>query len=188
MRLPPSGIEPHRLFRLLAAPVVVLPLAYRLHFATDQPLAVCGLRAADVQAIRDDAEHLDPFTRQGATAAGIIAASLLSRGRPVFRSGREVMGLPHETFAGLSSAVMTGLGTISPLQGWSNIDAWLTALERGSRHPSNAGARETMRVAHDIVVGNRVVFNPRPDRYFGLPLCALTDGQLLAFRSCRQDL
>lgn len=146
------------------------------------------MRAADVQAIRDDAERLDPFTRSGATTAGIVAAALLSRGAPVFRSGREVMGLPCETFAGLSGAVMAGLGTISPLYGWSNIDAWLTALERGSRHPSNAAARETMRISHDITLGSKAFFLPRPDRFYGLPLCALTDGQLLAFRSCRQDL
>ena len=59
---------------------------------------------------------------------------------------------------------------------------WEMALEKGVKHASNA--TETMRIAscYDVAVGFAgVARHRRPDRYFGMPVADLTEGQALAF-------
>ena len=186
---PPPGVLPERLFRLLIGrPRPVLPIAYRFP-GISVPLSVRGLRGAELHEATDAAGDLDvEAIRSDATAAGIIAASLLAQGEPVFASAGDVLDLDESTFYGVRNAVLDALGIVSPIYSVSPHGLWLERLAKGAQHSSNHATASAMVSAHDVLLGAKAFFIERPHQFFGMPLADLTDGQLMAFRAARKDL
>lgn len=118
-------------------------------------------------------------TRARRRELGIVAAALCDeRGAPVFDSADDVGELDDNECERIVHAVRSVLDVISPTFATSDVRAWHSALVDG--------ARENMHTA--MVLGSCVeavgrIHVDRPDRYFGIPLGALTDGQHMAFRA-----
>lgn len=113
----------------------------------------------------------------------LIALSLLANGRQAFASADDVADLPDHVVLELGNALHGALRIVSPLYGRANSDAWGAVLR--------AGAAASQSIA--IPLGgsrddgpHRTA--PRPDRYFGKPLIALTDGQWMAYRAAASYL
>jgi len=184
---PPAGVAPERLFRLLVQrPRAEMPIAFRFA-GIDEPLAVRALRGPESSAQWPE-EGLPASVAEGRHLAGLIAAALRHRGAPVFETPEQASDLAPGEFYALAGAVVEALSVISPLLGRVDRDAWLTTLAKGAWHPSNRVDAEAMCLAHDVVLGSKVYYHPRPDRYYGAPLCELTDGQMLAFTAARKHL
>lgn len=84
--------------------------------------------------------------------------------------------------AGLAAAVWGGLHICSPIVGYCNSDDWLVVLRSGAQAGPNLYAASNAADSRDLVLGwSGRARMPRPDRYYGLPVCRLTDGQLLAY-------
>lgn len=80
----------------------------------------------------------------------------------------------------LAVAVTSGLNVVSPTMWRCNIDAWRMKLRKGAQHATNVADMMTMAESGEPTydLGTR---QWRPDRYYGAPLCDLTDGQILAY-------
>ena len=76
--------------------------------------------------------------------------------------------------------------TISPLRRSCNLDAWHDVLLKGAQHPANLSTAGSIYLSTDTLVAPRsLVHLSAPDRYFGLPLADLTDGQLMAYEAAK---
>lgn len=117
--------------------------------------------------------------------AGIVAASLWEGDRLAFATPEDIGRMPQREWTALLSASLTALCGVMPsraLCSEGQWKEWALALGKGAQHASNA--TETMRIATccDVVVGFAAVSRRRrPDRYFGMPIADLTEGQQLAF-------
>jgi len=187
---PPEGVEPARLFRLLArSPRPLWPLALALPGVPR--LYAQGLTGAEVDEAHDGAADVDAGSRRmDAVGLRLAAATVVdARGAPAFGSFADLAALPGPVADAIVGAALDGLSVVSPTYARSDFIAWRDALLRGARDVTNRGTAGIMASAHDVVIlPSRAFFHERPDRYFGLPLCALTDGQLMAFRAARMDL
>jgi hypothetical protein len=185
--LPPRDVAPERLFRLLLRrPRPLLPLTFRLPFAPAIALAVQGLTALEDAEVVDVDSDLPAEIRTSTIARRLIAATLLADGSPAFASAEDVGALTASEVQALSGAVFRGLHVVSPMLRSINRDAWHDVLVKGAEHRANlstAGAIFTSTTT--LVTPTRFVHLPAPDRYFGLPLADLTDGQLLAYNAAR---
>ena len=188
MSAPPADIPPARLFRLLiGAPRPRLPIGWRLDVCPDVPLYVVGLRGQEELGAVDAAEGIEPTeSRVSRILSELIVLSLMADGAPVFRSVDELEGLSLDEFGSLIVEVSNALSVVSPFYARrSAVDAvaWDAALETGAQHPTNVN--ETVLIAQAVEHGfSRNT--PRPDLYWGVPLCQLTDGQLMAYRAARE--
>jgi hypothetical protein len=83
------------------------------------------------------------------------------------------------------TASLTALYGVMPSRlfcGERHWSEWSKVLERGVQHPSNLSEMVRIHACCDVVVGwSGRGFVRRPDRYFGLPLADITEGQQLAF-------
>lgn len=182
---PPKGIEPARLFRVLArAEGPLWPLAHRVFEAPHIPLFVRGLRGEDVQDIYDDAS--DSAAPIMAEAMALVPLALCTAtGGPVM--SREDFGMLSEPSAvALLRAVREALNIVSPLMTHIDVKAWTRELDKGAS--KNIPLALRMFGTCDIVVGGNVVRVPRPDRYWGKPTAMLTDGQILVYRAAKAHI
>lgn len=179
---PPPDVSPPRLFRLLVArPRPEQPIAFRFAGVEHAPLVVRAPLACEVNAALDVAPS-------DAAAAALVAVSLYADGARLFGSAADVLDLPDVELPALTRDVLSALARIAPMYGRCNEPAWHEALVRGSQHPSNRTAWRALAGSVDIVLGaKRPIYVERPDRYFGVPLADLTDGQWMAFRAALND-
>ncbi len=196
---PPSDVPAERLFRLLLrAPRASLPV--RLPIAGAEGGAFCF--DAEVRALHplDDAAAVDAVAehseevRAYMLGAELTALSLHDAGgRRMFATARAVLDMDERDADAVIAATVRALRTVSPSLLRCNHDAWLAYLTLGAAHPSNyaraaalAGCtdgREEIVDARGKPVGSRVI--QRPDRFFGVPIGDMTDGQWLAYRAAR---
>ena len=175
LRDPPSDIKPERVFRmLLRTPRAVMPIAYRVRGAEHVPLRVQALRSVEELEAWDMAADIEPEeARESAAISHVIASCLLTPSGLAFDSGEQVAQLSEREVSDLGGAVFVALATVSPTWLRCNWPAWRAFLERGAKHPTNLGEAYTLGLS-DI------------DRYFGLPIGQMTDGQRMVASVCRE--
>lgn len=164
----------------------MLPLAFRFPFAPALALSVRGLTALeDAEVVDVDAAHGEEIRRSEVTR-GLMVACLVADDRPAFGSPEEVDALTEDETDALLAAVAPAFNTVSPLRRRIDLDAWQEVLKRGAQHPLNISAAATVAAATRTVIGfSGVVRESAPERYFGLPLADLTDGQILAYSAAK---
>ncbi len=186
---PPPDIPPPRLFRLLlATPRPVLPLSLRIAGIPCR-LSVQGLRSSEICEANDDAEAIPLSLRQSYATAGIVARALLADGKPAFTSAADVLDMPDAIASQLMRYALNGIGTVSPVYGWMDYDAWNAALCAGAKHPSNYTAAKALGHCYHVAYGlkhTRVL--EMPELYFGMPRNELTDGHWMVYRAARTVL
>lgn len=189
---PPADVPADVLFRrLLRVP--------RAQLAVDVPLigrgTVVAIAGQELREAHDEQGDAPDAVKTSRVSARIIALSLHDATGPVFASAAEVGQLEEDDFERVAAAVVPAVTSISPAFGVSNIDAWEARLAAGARHPSNWLAARALGCCYDkrtltIPKGKRTYYEQhvtdRPDRYFGMPLGELTDGQWLCFRAAKQ--
>lgn len=177
---PVPKIPSHKLFRLLLQrPRPTWPIRHRLRSALGAGFCVQGLRGPEVESILDivPSDITETDERHRIISPEVIVASLLTvRKQRVFSSVDEIGSLDDDEFQELSSSVFAALAIVSPTYERSDVDRWSKALGDGAEHVSNL--REALAIG-----ACRDDHGERPDRYFGLPLADLTDGQLMAYRA-----
>ena len=188
--LPPGDDElaAERLFRLLlGVPRAELAIEYRIPAAPELALKVRALRGVEESAAVDDAAHLlTKSARDNAIVAGLVARSLWTkRGKAFANPGQVGELMPHEMDE-LGAHVLAALCIVSPTYGAIDQRAWELRLELGARHISNAHQVGMLADCVDVSLGHGIRYTtPRPDRYFGIPICELTDGHFIAFSAAR---
>lgn len=165
----PDAWPPEKLFRLFlrpGGPRLALP---PMSFAPRVRLWARGLTSREEYAIRDDGEEM---------LDRVVAAATVDRNGPAFASPDHLGALLLTDFEELASAVTEALDVVSPAYIRVDVTAWRETLTEGARHVSNHADVWTIGGAYDWTGGGE-----QPDRYFGVPLCNLTDGQLMAYRA-----
>jgi len=165
---PPADVSASALFRLLlAVPYAERPIDYRLRGAEDVSLSVRALRSCDEADLLEEADVLEADRRANALLAGYVRLALIADGERAFRDERDMGALTTEEVRALGRQVVAALVRISPSYLRSDLESWMARLREGAAAPNNAPAREMLGSA-------------TPERYFGRPLCELTDGQMMA--------
>lgn len=180
--VPPPKCDKRLLFRgLLRRPRPQQALLFRVLGAEHVKLyarGVKGLEYAEAFEAGDDLE-VEQLSISTITAALLSITVYTPQGR-AFASGDDVLRLSSSEMAQLGSEVLDALHFISPTYQRSNIEAWSVALREGAAHQSNFQEALAMYKSCDRVGMDAVAYE-RPDRYFGLPMCELTDGHLMVF-------
>jgi len=179
---PPTDCKEKFLFRsLLRRPRPQQALNFRVRGAEHIKLyarALKSLEQAEAFEAGDDIE-LEQLTVSAITAELISLTVYTPRGR-AFGSSDDVMRLSGNEIGQLGSEVLNVLHAISPTYSRSDTGAWEMALKKGAQDLSNIHEAMSMYRSCDRVGMDGTVYE-RPDRYFGLPICELTDGQLMVF-------
>jgi hypothetical protein len=186
MLVGPPNIKPARLFRLLLQ-------RPRATASLDVPgfgvmLEVRAISAAEEAEIAESVDGLDRERVVVRAAAELLMRAVWSDGAPAFSSMSDVDGLyPHEVLA-MARATRASLDAISPTySGRFDVTAWRHALIRGAKDASNITLAMALGGCVDVTYGYAVRHTiERPDRYFGVPIADLTDGQLMAYRAARE--
>lgn len=168
---PPDRKEwpPERLFRLLTKrPRPTLPLP-SLSFAPQIQLAVRAYSSAE------EGSWADQGPRHA--LAAIVQATVLWRGVTALTEAQVSRMLPRD-FAELTHAVAEAHAVASPTYTRCDTDAWFDVLLAGARHHTNYSTAILLGQSYDWTGGGE-----QPDRYFGVPLADLTDGQVMAYRA-----
>lgn len=186
---PPQEVPKHILFRsLLERPRPRWPLKFRVPCAPDIQLYAVALRGIEHAEALEANEGAEEAQGQAdgeqltvtAIAADLVARAVHTRRGRAFSGAAEVLMLRGDEVAVLGLDVLNALHRISPTYQQSNVDAWRMALKEGAQHPSNFHEALTMYRSCDRVGMNGVAYE-RPDRYFGMPMCEMTDGHLMAY-------
>lgn len=183
---PPRDVEPGRLFRLLLQrPRPITSLACRIRGAENVALRVRAISGIDEAAIADASEGPDEV-RGSRAAAELVHRALLAPGGPAFASADEVGHLGADEALALARAVRAALDVISPTYVLHDGAAWDRVLRRGASAPGNWAEALSLGGCVDYAFGYGVGRSiERPDRYFGIPLADMTDGQWMAYRAAR---
>lgn len=184
---PPEDTPPARLFRLLIRrPRPWQPIAYRYPGALHVALHVRALTPPELaEALDVDAGDTPDAVVSDTALSRVIVAGLWEDRGPVFTSTEQADRMPHREWSRLMDAALRGLGAVMPTRALCSVDdwkAWRATLLKGALHPSNLGEVFRMRDCVDIAIGwSGHSKRPRPDRYYGLPVADITEGQQLAF-------
>lgn len=164
-----------------------IPLRYRVRGAESFALRVVALRgdeAADALAMGDDIEAGD--VRASSILCGLAAACVYVGEAPAFGSASDVRRLSSGEVSELCAEVHQALGRCSPLYALSDARKWHAVLALGAGHDSNRANAARVASSIDVVGGFQKAYrHQRPDRWFGLATCELTDGQLMAYDAAR---
>lgn len=146
------------------------PIALRLTVAPEIALHVVAPSAPEAAALDGDAD--------------IIAAVLhAGRGR-VFASGADVEQLDGAEFDRLRRAVFVALDACAP------VLSLQTQRELRAGASANGSIAWLMFLSADTVIGamGAVATIERPERYYGVPTCQITDGQLMCYSAAVEYL
>lgn len=180
---PPKHITPERLFRILSDPEGPrLAIDYRITGAENVPLEVRA-PTARAFAIALDQEGDDTTSKEAAQRRALIATTLWSGGMRAFGTFGEVGQLYASEFAALEEAVLVALEVVAPSSCYSHRALWWARLKEGSKVPSNWPIALAMAHSQDLVSGFKPPLVPRPERYYGRPVCELTEGQMMAYEA-----
>jgi hypothetical protein len=178
VREPPAAsvCSAARLFRVLSSRQPRWPVDFRPPGLERFRLEARGLSAHEADDLFDDFDNYERDKRLALTSPELVAVALLANGQRAFRSAEEVGELPSAVLDPLAAAVHRALAICSPLYGRSTRAAWDAVLRAGA-------AQTAVTSALGGCVGE--AGSERPDLYFGMPLCELTDGQWMAYRAAR---
>jgi hypothetical protein len=181
---PPPGVPPARLFRiLLQRPRAVAPLSRRITGAEHVALRVRALSGLDEAAIADAAEGAGPSGGSRA-AAELVSRALFTSDGPAFASADDVGVLMDFEAIALARDVRAVLDVISPTYVRCDVGAWAAALKKGAYAAANWAETLALGGCVDCAFGmgfGRMI--ERPDRYFGIPMAEMTDGQWMVYRA-----
>lgn len=183
---PPKSLAPERLFRLLLSARPSLPIPFRFAGLEQHTLTVGALSAQHFADSEDATSHLSGERRTSWFWAHVISQCLESAGRRVFDDAADVLGLSETQLSALRRDVESTLSVVSPSYSFSNWVTWHARLVVGADHHLNAGAYRGLAASYDIgggIAQPRVI--ERPDRYYGVSLCQLTDAQWMVYRAAR---
>ncbi len=181
--VPPADVGADALFvRLLARPRAWLPIELALAGRPAAAFRVHAVHPLDERLVLDEVARMPPELQQARVDAGLAALALHDdRGLRVFTTGRQLLELLRDAdVAKLIAAVGPTLRACSPSYRLSNVQSWRQRLIEGAELESHLAVRLAYCADGDTVYGA-----PRPDRFFGLPIGELTDGQWLAYRAAR---
>lgn len=173
--LPPKDIPPEKLFRLLVLGTdSPHPIDYKIRGTPDLALFVVPLSGLQLRVAMDSPSK----------ELAIIVAALHLEDGPAFSSVQEAGMLDKFESDELSEKVAKKLREISPIYGMSPMSKWEEALKKGAEHPSNLGTSIAMWECADLMlIGDELHRTFRVDRYYGIPVNRLSDGQRMAFSS-----
>lgn len=146
-------------------------------------LSAVALRGAEVEAALERARAAAPGGGHfGRFRLEVLVLSLWAGDAPAFGSVEEAGALLTGDADALCAEVFDALAVVSPTYARSDVSAWERVLHTGAADPTN--------VFEALLLGGCIEhgwggLTPRPDLYFGCPLAALTDGQLMAYRAAR---
>jgi hypothetical protein len=184
---PPADLAPEDLFAtLIAAPRPSTPLREPPSWAHGLDLYVRAISAREDAAVRARVAQEPPHARERAIVDSIIIAALWTPTGPALRSPPDLDGLEVQEAADLARAVFEGLDRIAPTYARSDGKTWSLALQAGARHPQNLQTAISLALCVDMTAWGSAL--PRPDRFFGMPIGDMTDGQWMAFRAARTVL
>jgi hypothetical protein len=115
----------------------------------------------------------------------VLSATVFTRKGRAFATAEQAAMLNATEIDTLGKEVLDALHYISPTYQGSDLAAWNIALKEGASHSLNFQEALLMYRSCDRVGMDATVYE-RPDRYFGLPMCELTDGQLMVFSAAVQ--
>lgn len=178
LALPPAHLTTAALFRRVVRrdhqAVVTLPKSRR-------PIVVRSLTPLEEGTIHDEATlKPEPVRADWLRCAFVAAAVRDPQGRRLWADGDAMAAaLPEDLADAVAGKVMAVALSLGPSRLFSDYAAWDRAIRDGANHDSNA--------AFAVPLGQCVGANgaPRPDRYWGLSLCQITEGQWIAFRAAR---
>ena len=180
---PPADIDAGLLFRLHASPSPRYPIAHRLSAIPTVPLYARALTPLEREAVADAARGAPEGVDATNYAVALFAAVVMTReGRPVFASEDEAGSLGEGEALALYRATRVALDVIAPSFASSHTKAWKASLTQGAR--AHLAIAHRMYSCSDVTLGYGASMRTgRPDRYWGKPVCELTDGQVMAFAS-----
>lgn len=154
--------------------VVTLPRSRR-------PIIVRALTPLEEGIIQDEAMlRPEPVRADWRRCAFAAAAVRDPQGRRLWADGEAMAAsLPEDLADAVTDKVMAVSLTIGPSRLFSDYQAWDKAIQTGTQHDSNASFATSL----GLCVGANGA--PRPDRFWGLSLCQITEGQWIAFRAAR---
>lgn len=169
------------LFRLLTTrPRPVWSLDFRIRAAPSVALFVRALTGKEDAAAFTSSWDEPEEIQNGVAARNLVTVALCdAQARPMLDYDHTGQLDERELYQ-LALAVMGGLNIVSPVFWRCAIDAWRAKLRSGAQHFTNVADMMTMAESGEPTydLGTR---QWRPDRYYGAPLCDLTDGQILAY-------
>ncbi len=179
---PPPDCDKHKLFRsLLRRPRPQQALTFRVTGAEHIQLFVRSLKNLEYAEVFESGDDVELSQLAISTiTAELIAATVFTKNHRAFSSADAVMRLSGTEIGQLGKEVLDVVHLISPTYQRSDAQAWKMALKEGAGHASNIYEAMSMYRSCDRVGMDATVYE-RPDRYFGLPVCELTDGQLMAY-------
>jgi hypothetical protein len=185
---PPPDVSPDRLWRGLLGtfrldgtldPRPSRVLAYRLPMADKVPLTVRAVPSLMLAEAWDAAACPEaPKVEQRRALRSVVAAVLWAQGEPF--PGGLLGDLPGPVFEALAETTVDTLNAICPTFSRIDGDAWQRALKEGAAHPSNRRRAANLALCADPLVGQKLFWIPRPERYWGIPVGDLLDGHILA--------
>jgi hypothetical protein len=169
------------LFRLLTSrPRPVWPLDYRIRAAPDVALFVCGLTGReDASAWADNYDEPEAL-RRGITMGKLVAVALCDSGATRMLDYGHTGQLDPVELATLAIHVTKALNIVSPTMWRCDISAWRERLRAGAQHFTNVADMMAMAESGEPTA-EMGIRQWSPDRYYGIPICELTDGQILAY-------
>lgn len=181
MRLPPdeATLPAAHLWRLLIVtprPWVAIDLS---EYGSKVPLRVVAPLPSDELAAFN---HHDPEAVDEYLARRVVLSLYIEGGRRVF-SYSQLTSLDSRACDGVVATVTEALSTIAPLRAGVDLLAWGATLKRGAETGFNSF--QLARV-DPCVERRKSGWATRPDVFFGLPMCQITDGQLMAFDAARK--
>jgi len=179
---PPVGYPKEKLFRkLLELPRPTWPLKFRVEGVPHIRLhvrAIKSIQAADVNDGLLEIEHRE--VRQYEGAARVISLCVYTDKGRAFTSPDQALRLSESELDQLGSEITVALQHCSPTFRRSDAQSWELALKEGAQHMSNFYESMSMYRSCDRA-GMDANLVERPERYFGVPMCELTDGHLMVF-------
>lgn len=119
-------------------------------------------------------------------AAGLLYALATDDG-PVWNTLDEACSIRADEAKRIAKSVELGLAVCAPTYGRVDLGAWENVLREGAKR-SGAIARAWGDACDTITGLTRVVLEPRPERYHGVPLAEVLDGHRMVQAVCRQLL
>ena len=180
MRTPPTDVSPAQLFRALCS--VARRPRWRVSFVDLglRDLMVEALAGHELEEVMPIGEYIDE-QRQDVVLDELVVRCLRNPdGSPAFLSRAQFGEAPYEDALAISNEVFRALCIVAPIYGRSDLKAWHAALREGAQHPSNHALRRGI-IESATNLAMTAHFQPQPDRFFGMALGELTDGQWLAF-------
>lgn len=186
MVVTPPKIPPARLFRALlqrprATAALVVP-------GFDVGLSVRALTAQDEAEIGDAGKGFNQDRARMQCASELLLRAVLTDGMPAFATAADIDALYEHEALKIAKAARAALDTMSPTySGRFDVTAWRRALVEGAKDYSNITQALVLGGCIDVSYGYGIRHTvERPDRYFGVPIAEITDGQMMAYRAGRE--